>query len=322
VSLGQLSIMLAQRPIAEVLHGTSLPASDREKLALVPLIKRYGVERLGLKGDRNYESFVRLDRSYTTLVLSAAPADSLTPFKWSFPIVGAVPYKGFFDPKPAEAEKAALAALGYDVYLRPASAFSTLGWFNDPILSPMLAFDEADLANTILHEMTHATLYFADHAEFNETAATFVGNQAEIAYLTARYGPGATEVTAALADIDDQRRFAAFVRATLEGLKPVYATGTRDEKLKAKERYFAERKAAFRAGLGAFHVPAAYAKFPDLPWNNASLLARDAYFGDLDLFARLYAKRKQPLRDFVTYLQGWRHEADPRERLRREAASN
>lgn len=321
VSVGQLSILLSRRPLDEMLRSESLPEGDRAKLALVPLIKRYGTERLGLKGDRNYESFVSLDRAYTTLVLSAAPPDALNPYRWNFPIVGKVPYKGFFDKKRAETEREALETAGFDVYLRPASAFSTLGWFNDPILSPMLAFDEADLANTILHEMTHGTIYFPNHTEFNETVATFVGNMAEIAYLTARYGAGATEVTTAQADIADQRRFAAFVRGTLDALRAIYATKTtREERLAAKARYLEERKAQFRTEeLPKFQVAGSYARFPDAVWNNASLLARDAYFGDLDLFARLFIKRGESLRAFIAYLRTWEDEPDPRARLRKEA---
>lgn len=322
VSTGQLSILLARRSLSQSLADGRLSPEERLKLAWFPVVKAFGMTHLGLAGGRSYESFVRLDRDYTTIVLSAAPADSLEAFRWNFPIVGSVPYKGFFDAKPAKQERDELAAQGYDVYLRPASAFSTLGWFDDPVLSPMLDMDEADLANTVLHEMTHATLYFADFAEFNETAATFVGNQAAVIYLAAKYGATSTQVTQAVAELEDQARFARFIRETLDGLRAIYAQdGSREEKLAAKAAYIARRKQEYRdVALAAFHAPERYARFGDAAWNNASLLARDAYFGDLDLFARLFAKRNQPLRDFIAYLRTWT-EGDPRARLRREAGA-
>lgn len=320
VSTGQLSILLARRPLAQSLADHRLTAEERLKLAWFPVVKAFGMTHLGLAGGRSYESFVRLDRDYTTIVLSAAPPDSLEAYRWSFPIVGAVPYKGFFDDVPAKRERDELATAGYDVYLRPASAFSTLGWFDDPVLSPMLEMNEADLANTVLHEMTHATLYFSDYAEFNETAATFVGNQAAVIYLAAKYGAGSTQVTDAVAELEDQARFARFIRATLDGLRAIYARDVaREAKLTAKAAYIAKRKQEYRdVALREFHDATSYARFADANWNNASLLARDAYFGDLDLFARLFAKRNQPLRDFIAYLRTWT-EGDPRARLRREA---
>lgn len=318
---GQFDILLRRRPLSESIHSSNVPADERRKLAWVPAMKNFGTRFLGLHGGKSYESFVQLDRPYATLVLSACPADSLEGFKWKFPIVGMVPYKGYFDRQLAEAERDRLKAEGYDVFLRPASAFSTLGWFDDPILSSMLDADEASLANTVIHEMTHATLYFAGHTEFNETVATFVGNQGALAYLGALYGTHSTAVTAAVHDLEDQQRFAAFIRETVAGLRLVFAgPGTRDDRLKAKAAYLAQAKEKFRAMVGPqFHDPA-YARFGNAEWNNASLLARDAYYGDLDLFAKLFEIRRGTLREFVTYLRTWENEADPRTRLARESA--
>lgn len=322
VSTGQLSILLARRSLSQSLADSRLSPEERLKLTWFPVVKAFGMTHLGLAGGRSYESFVKLERNYTTIVLSAAPPDSLDAVRWSFPIVGSMAYKGFFDEALAKRERDELAAHGYDVYLRPASAFSTLGWFDDPVLSPMLDMDEAGLANTVLHEMTHATLYFADHTEFNETAATFIGNQAAIIYLAAKYGAGSTQVTQARGEIEDQARFARFIRETLDGLRAIYAQDTtRENKLAAKAAYIDRRKQEFRDfARREFQDPKRYSRFPDAPWNNASLLARDAYFGDLDLFARLFAKRNQSLRDFIAYLRSWT-DGDPRARLRREAGA-
>lgn len=320
VSRGQLDILMSRKPLDESIRNPSIPAEDRKKLALIPDVKHFGVQSLGLKGNRNFESFVQLNRAYATLVLSAAPPVSLDVFRWKFPIVGSVPYKGFFEKELADQERAALAAQGYDVYLRSASAFSTLGWFDDPILSSMLNLDEASLANTVLHEMTHATVYFSDHTEFNETLATFVGNQGSIEFLAVRYGVGAAQVSRAIHDLDDDQRFAAFIKDTLKELRHIYAQdASTPAKLVAKAAWIGASKTRFVVEvMPRFHTPDNFKFFPDAVWNNASLMARDAYYGDLELFKKLYLLRGEPLKDFIQYLRTW-DDLDPRLRLLRES---
>ncbi len=321
VSMGQLDILLSRRPLADAIADARLPEEERRQLALVPVVKAFGVEQLGLGGGHTYDTFVQLDRPYATLVLSAAPPDSLDPYRWRFPIVGSVPYKGFFSEHRAARERDALAAEGFDVFLRPASAFSTLGWFEDPILSSMLGMSDADLIETVLHEMTHATLYFPDHTNFNETAATFVGHKGAVAFLAAQFGPGSASVRQAEGDAEDEQRFSRFIGEVLDGLREIYARPvSREEKLRAKAEWLAAEKNRFRRELARFNRPGRYARFIEGEWNNASLLARSAYYGDLAYFDRLFRKRGEPLRDFVRYLKTW-SEGDPRERLVREAGA-
>lgn len=317
---GQLAILLQQRKLSEAASDVRLRAEERERLAWVPIIKEFGTHSLGLAGTGAYQTYVKLDRDWATLVLSACPPDALEPYQWSFPIVGRVPYKGFFDEARARQERDHFAQLGFDVHLRPASAFSTLGWFDDPILSPMLRLDEADLAETILHEMAHATVYFKNNTEFNETAATFIGQQGALEYLAFRYGENSTERRRAEEDIEDAQRFAAFIRETLAGLRSLYALPvTREEKLLKKAAYLKQARARFvNEVMPAMHHGERYRGFANEPWNNASLLARDAYYGDLKLFAKLYRARQEPLREFIDYLATW-NATEARARLLREA---
>ncbi len=321
VSTGQLSILLNRVPIQKAVNDDGLDETERRKLALVQHVKTFGAEALGLEGGRSYETFVKLDRPYATLVLTAAPPDALDAYRWKFPIVGSVAYKGFFSRDRAKRERDMMAEEGYDVYLRPAAAFSTLGWFEDPILSPMLRMDESNLVDTIIHEMTHATLYFAGHTEFNETVATFVGNQGAVEYLARMYGSDSTQVARVAYELEDQQAFAQFIEGVIAGLRSIYAEPVeKAEKLARKLSFVETEKERFASEVtSTFHRPDYYAGFAQREWNNASLLARSAYLGDLTLFARLYRKRGEPLRDFVQYLKTWEDDPDPQERLRREA---
>ena len=141
---------------------------------------------LGLDVGNRYTSYVEWpgDRIVTTVVATAPGEIEPTPF--GFPIVGEVPYKGFFDPARAEAEAAKLRADGYDVCLVPVSAYSTLGWFDDPVTTPLLQGDPGELVETLLHELVHATVFTPSQARFNEGVATFVGQEATLRFFAAQ----------------------------------------------------------------------------------------------------------------------------------------
>src|SRR5262249_54103375 len=145
------------------------------KLRLVLEARQFAAESIGLRAKESFTTYSALDRDTLVLVLSGAYRDRLVPKTWWFPIVGSVPYKGFFDFNAARAAAKALGAEGFDVYLRPSAAFSTLGWFNDPLLSTSLRADSIDLVDTVIHELTHNTFYASDQAVFNESFANFVG---------------------------------------------------------------------------------------------------------------------------------------------------
>ncbi|HJU66224.1 MAG TPA: aminopeptidase, partial [Gemmatimonadaceae bacterium] len=171
----EAKILWARRPIAQLVSDSSIDAAVRHKLALVLAARAFAVDSIGLEAEESFTMFSQLERDTLVLVLSAAHRDALRLHRWWFPIVGRVPYKGYFRFDDAHDAARQMRERGYDTYLRPASAFSTLGWFNDPLLSTTLRYDSLDLANTVIHEVTHNTFYAAGQAVFNESFATFVG---------------------------------------------------------------------------------------------------------------------------------------------------
>lgn len=183
---GQLKIMNRARPLDDVIGDERVSPRVRALLAQVAPIKRFG-EQFGLKPTSNYREYVALDHPYVSYVVSACHPLRFEPKTWSFPIVGSFSYLGWFDPENAKRHAEKLKAeTGWDVDVRGASAYSTLGWFRDPLLSSMInTGDEGlgDLANVVLHESLHATIYVSNQSTFNESLASFVADRLTIEFL-------------------------------------------------------------------------------------------------------------------------------------------
>jgi predicted aminopeptidase len=171
---GEFNILSRRRPIKAVIADPKTPPGVRAKLKLVRAARRFAVAKLGLPKSKSYRSYVALHRAYPVWVVYAAPEFSLTPIHWCFLFAGCVPYRGYFDQKQAEAFAAGLAKRGDDVYITGAAAYSTLGWFADPVYSSMLDWGKVELAGTIFHELAHQKLYVKNASAFNESFADAV----------------------------------------------------------------------------------------------------------------------------------------------------
>jgi predicted aminopeptidase len=179
-------ILARRKPIEKLVRSPSADPLTRAKLRLVLDARAFAVDSVGLKAGESFTTYSQLTTDTLVLVLAGAYRDELKPYTWWFPIVGRVPYKGFFDPADAKRAAREMEERGFDVYLRPASAFSTLGWFNDPLLSTTLELDSASLANTVIHELTHNTFYAPGQAIFNESFANFVGSRGAMWFFRSR----------------------------------------------------------------------------------------------------------------------------------------
>lgn len=276
-ALGQLGILRAARPLPAVLTDPGTPERTRQVLALVPEIKRYG-EASGLRVTGSYERYAALGRTAAAWVVQGSSPLAFERKLWRFPIVGSVPYLGFFDEAAARRYAGELAAGGLDVDVRTAGAFSTLGWFRDPILSTMLppgAAAAGALANVVLHESVHATVYVKDQTPFDETLASFVADRLTPRWLAARFGPHAPETVAWAESCERSTARGVLLHRTFVALDAVYRSGASDAAKRAhKARILAEASAA--ANLAR-------------PLNNAVLLGFETYGSDTSALDRLLA---------------------------------
>ena len=189
---GQWRLWAERESIESLLEGPSLSASDREILALLPALRRYATE-LGLEADKQYHHLVAPGRDRVLTTVVATEPGHLDAHSFRFPPFGAFPYKGFFDPTLADEEAEELRANGFDVCISAIPAYSTLGWLADPVTGPMLRYGPGVFAEMTLHEWVHATVYVRDDGHFNEGVATFIGQEASVAFFAHSEGPEAGE---------------------------------------------------------------------------------------------------------------------------------
>ena len=174
VSAGQLALNAAREPIGEVVARPGTPQSLRERLDYVSRARRFASAALALPDNGSFTGYVELDRPYVAWNVFAAPEFGTEPRTWCFPIAGCVSYRRYFDEGKARDYAQGLRRDGFDVYVAPVAAYSTLGHFDDPVLSTMLGYGDVELAALIFHELAHQRLYVKGDTRFNESSATFV----------------------------------------------------------------------------------------------------------------------------------------------------
>jgi predicted aminopeptidase len=253
-------------------------------------------------------------------VLTAVPKTDLAPYTWWFLFVGHVPYKGFFSEAAAKADAESFQARGYDTYIRAAPAFSTLGWFDDPVLAHLLKYDRVTLAEVIFHELLHSTLFVKGAVDFNESLANFVGSRAAILFFRDRYGENSAEYQRAAQTWKDELEFSSFMAGLARSLSELYKREIAvEEKLKLREEIFARAKSEWARRV-ASRSDHRFSGFAQQEINNAVIVAYLLYLKELELFESLYEAQGRDLGRFVESVgESVQDSDDPFETVRRLA---
>jgi predicted aminopeptidase len=299
--LEETRILKSRQPISRLVRDNSIDPAVRGSLSLV-LESRDFAARLGLEAKETYTTYADVGRDTLLLVLQAAPRDCICPHTWKYPIVGRIPYKGFFDTRAARREASRLADRGYDIYLRPSSAFSTLGWFNDPLLSTALTRDSVELAATVFHEIAHNTLYVKSATPFNESFAQMVGYRSAQAFFQQR--GDSVRARQAADRWHDEMVLGEYYSVLVERLQALYDSKPGPERLEEGRRESAawarsQLEGPFGRRFRSFRI----GRLTERPINNAQLIGATIYRTRLDLFERWYQQHDGDVRSSVRALK-------------------
>ena len=312
----QSKILIARRPIEQVILDPETSPDDRKKLAYV-LQARAHAKDIGLQTGRSFTAYADVGKETLAWVVVGSRKDAFALYTWWFPIVGTVPYKGFFNRDSAQEQAEELHKQGYETSIRGTEAFSTLGWFNDPVLSTTLRNSVPRIVSTVIHESVHSTVWIRDSVPFNETLASFVGSQATVEFFRQLSGQCAPDeasckeladfVRTAQHDHDFQLEMADAITTLHSALSKLY----RDSTLSSEQK-IARRSEEFRRSLATFR-----GKYPQLSIlrevNNAEIIQYTIYLTELPLFERLYQKVGNSWEGFFAGIRGIQNalEQDP-----------
>lgn len=282
---GQLEVLRTSRPIETVIAHPDTEAALRDRLLVAEDIVGFAESELGLDAGKSYRHYAAIGRPFVVWNLFAAPPLSLDSRRWCYPFVGCVPYRGYFKRDAALRAEARLARRGYETYVAGVPAYSTLGWFDDPVLSTFIGWSEPRLAELLLHEISHQRIWVQDDAAFNESFATFAGETG--ARLWFRKNGREAEFDAYLASRQGWQRFRDLLLTTKARLGSVYRQGG-DEELRYREK--ARVLDAFRHCYRQHKASLGGGAFDELveAVNNAYLGALGTYTDWYPAFAALY----------------------------------
>jgi predicted aminopeptidase len=304
---GQLNIVWNARPVTEFLSDPSFPDSLKQKLHLIDEVRKFAIDSLGLKDTENYKTLYDQRGEEIMWVVTACEPFRLEAKQWDFPVIGSVPYKGFFEKEKAIALRNELEKEGWDVSIRNPGGWSTLGWFTDPILSKMLERSEGDLANLIIHEMSHATIFVKDSIDFNENLATFIGDRGAEKFLISKYGANSKEY---LSYINEDKDYLVYVDHMLRGtasLDSLYSTMRESDpvevKKKLKEKKITEIIAALDTLTLSLTTQKPSARFKTKLPNNAYFMNFRRYQAkQVDFWEDYRNTFKEDIRNYIIFM--------------------
>ncbi len=304
----QAHILASREPLPQLMADPATDPVKRGKLRLAWDARHFAIEELGFQnaGD-SYTSYAELPSDTLAMVLSAAYRDRLAFRTWWFPITGHVPYRAYFSVEAGERARDRMEAEGFDTHLRPTAAFSTLGWFADPLYSTVLRQDEVGVVETVLHELAHNHLFLPGQGRFNESYATFAGHAAAIEFFCRRAGGGPDTLKCRRAQDRwaDARDVSDFTMQLEAEIRAIYARDEPDTErtIAERDRVYAEAQSTFRDEVQPRLRATRYPAFADQRLNNATLLARTLYLHRLRDFHSLWEAHGGDLRAVMGHLR-------------------
>ncbi len=305
--------MARARPIEEVLRDASASSDIKNKLIAAQAMRRFASVELSLPDNDSYKEYVDLQRPYAVWNVFAAPELSLQPRKWCFLVVGCVSYRGYYKKTRAESFADEQRAAGDDVYVGGVAAYSTLGWFDDPILNTVMHYDEVDLAGLMFHELAHQVVYVKNDSKFNESFATTVELEGVRRWLAAR----GEDSDAYQRRKTRRQRVIDLILQHRSRLENVYAADQEDDwKRKQKQALLEELKDRFNGLTRDWEGIAGFRRWFNEPLNNAKLLSIATYYDYVPAFQALLLEQKQDLPGFYRAVSELAERAPEQRQLR------
>lgn len=303
---GQAQILWRAKPIPQVIAAPATSVKLKQRLELVQTLRAFAGSDLHLPANASFTKYSDLGRKYAVYVVYAAPEFSIGSKGWWYPIVGTLSYRGFFDEASAKHEADKLKAEGYDVLMSGVEAYSTLGWFSDPVLNTFINRTEGNFAELIFHELTHARVFLPGDTDFNEALATAVGQEGVRRWFTSQKQPA--KLKAYEQQLDKDNEIVHLLLQTRDELKTLYDTDLpAAEMRKAKLAKLATLKARYEVVKQRWHGDSRYDLFFSKPVNNARLGTIAAYHDLVPAFTQKIHDHHGDLEAFFHEMDGLRH---------------
>lgn len=311
----QAELLRKRVPLMYALKHYDLSSQQRERIEMTIEVRDFMENKLKLNTDSNFSRYVKLDQPYVTYVVSAAQKNELKQHLWHFPIIGAVPYKGYFKKEKAVQEVQKLKDQDLDTNLRGVSAYSTLGWFDDPLLSSMLNMKEHQFISTLIHETVHVNLYIKGHSKFNERVASFLGRLGTETYYKKKNQ--IHELKEILEkESHDELIFSRFISVEIKELKKWYKDQQNNPKLlELRHQRFQAITQKFKNIIAPQLKTDNYKGFAQRELNNASLLLMGLYLSDFSEFEILANHHQRDFQKVFTELKSLEGQENPEEAL-------
>jgi predicted aminopeptidase len=304
---GQLKVVRQAKPIEDFLEDPTYPRELKDKIKLIQEIRQFATDSLGLKKNDNYKTLFEQQGKPVLWNLTASPLYTMEAYQWDFPIIGKLAYRAYFDYEKAVAESERLTEKGYETQIDEVKGWSTLGWFDDPILSGMLDRTEGSLANLIIHELAFSTLYIRSNVQYNENLATFVGDRGTEKFLAYKYGRESEIYQRYIINMADYNKYSTHILKGADLLDSLYKSF--DDKLlphqKQQKKEAALRYIVTTADTISFHNPAPYREHlrtDSLPGNPYFMQYRRYRLGLDDLQQQMDTRFDSDLKKYVEFL--------------------